>query len=250
MLKEIIENIEGKGVAPIIISFNQQQIQIQGFFPTTHLTNPKMAPAFVPGPAVTARTFSGARLRKCAASTGTVRMSTPSVSRRQALAAAAALLGGAALTPLSALAKAGTSPSISVFGVGGMSSPFASGVQKGGTVLYKTFGPDEVAVFERIVRESKDRLESASGAIKIKSWDDVRSKIRLEAADLRKTQITIMSNLQDPDQVATAQKAYKTFKQDIEALDAACVQKNQNRAYKAYNASLKSLTAWQSAAGF
>lgn len=211
-----------------------------------------MAPAFVTGPALSARSFSGAAVKKCVSSSPTtvVAMSASPISRREALATAAALVAGTVLGPFAASAKSGDSPKISVFGVGGASSPFTAGIQTGGKVAYKQFNDDEVAVFKRIVSESYDRLEGALPSIKIKSWEDIRSRIRLEASDLRKTQLTVNANIEDSKKSATAAKAYQTFKQDIERLDAAAVEKNQDKAYKAYNASLKSLAAWKSIVGF
>lgn len=177
-------------------------------------------------------------------------MSATPVSRRQALSAAAALVAGASLAPLIANAKSGDSPSISIFGIGGQSSPFTAGVPTGGKVQYTGFNDDEIATYKRIVNESKDRLEGASDSIKAKSWEDIRGRIRLEAQDLRKTQLTVNSNIRDKKVQAAAAKAYQLFKEDIERLDMACVQKNQEKAYKSYNSSLKSLQAWQTAAGF
>lgn len=209
-----------------------------------------MAPAFVTGPVLSCRaSFAGAAVKCPASSASAVTMTAAPMSRRQALAAAAALVSGAALSPLAAFAKSGDAPKISVFGVGGASSPFVAGWETGGKVIYKRFGEDELAVFKRIVSDSKNRLEGASDSIKQKSWEDVRSRIRLEASDLRKTQITINDAIDDPSQAAKATKAYKTFKNDIERLDAAAIQKNQDRAYKAYNASLKSLSTWQDTVG-
>lgn len=176
-------------------------------------------------------------------------MSAAPVSRRQALLAGFALLAGATL-PKDALAKSGDSPKISVFGVGGASSPFDSGIQRGGKTQYKEFQPDEVAVFKRIVAESKERLEGAADSIKAKSWEDIRSRIRLEASDLRKTQLTVNANIEDSKQSAAATKAYKVFKKDLEDLDYAAVTKNQDKARKYYNAALKSLSAWEASAGF
>lgn len=174
-------------------------------------------------------------------------MGVTPVSRRQALLSAAALLVGA---PMAALAKSGDSPKISVFGVGGQSSPFTAGVKRGGKVLYSTLGDDEVAVFKRIIAQSKERLELAAPSIKAKSWEDIRSRIRLEASDLRKTQLTVNASIEDAAQNKKAENAYKTFKKDLESLDQACIQKNQDRAYKGYNASLKSLSAWEDITGF
>lgn len=171
------------------------------------------------------------------------------VSRRQALAAAAAMAAGAILSPTAASAKSGDSPKISIFGVGGASSPFTAGVQTSGNVLYKAFGDAELDVFKRIVSDAKERLEGSADSIKIKSWEDIRSQLRLQT-DLRKTQISVNNGISDPKQAAKAVKAYQTFKTDIERLDAACVQKNQDQAYKAHKASVASLAAWQNTVGF
>lgn len=219
--------------------------------PASHRLLFKMAPAFVTGPVLSFRaSFAGTSLKCSTSSTSAVTMTAAPMSRRQALAAAAALVAGATLSPLAASAKGGDAPKISIFGVRGASSPFTAGYQTGGKVIYKKFNDDEVAVFKRIVSDSKNRLEGASDSIKLKSWEDVRSRIRLEASDLRKTQISVMGGIEDPSQAAKATKAYETFKNDIERLDAAAIQKNQDRAYKAYNASLKSLSAWQDSVGF
>lgn len=163
------------------------------------------------------------------------------------MATAAALMAG---VPLAALAKSGEAPSISIFGVGGQSSPFSAGVQTGGKKVYKSFNDDEVALYKRIVEESNDRLEGALDSIKIKSWEDIRSRIRLEAYNLRKTQLKVNANIDDAKQSSAAEKAYKVFKTDLENLDQAAVAKNQDKAYKAYNASLKSLAAWKTTVGF
>lgn len=229
----------------------------------THLTNstlpsraslpiPIMHPAFVPRPPVSARSsFSGLSLKS---STTTCRpiltMTATPISRRQALSAAAALITGATLSPLIANAKSGDSPKISVFGVGGQSSPFTAGVQQGGKVIYKTFNDDEITLYKRIITDSKDRLAGAIDSIKGKSWEDVRSRIRLEAYDLRKTQLTVNANIDDKKTSDAATKAYKAFKNDLENLDQAAVEKNPDKAFKFYNASLKSLSAWQDTVGF
>lgn len=186
----------------------------------------------------------------CATTTNkyTPRMSSGPLSRRDAMLAGAALLTGAIL-PKSAFAKSGDSPKISIFGVGGASSPFDAGIQTGGKVIYKSFNDDEIAVFKRIFEESKERIEGASESIKIKSWEDIRSRLRL-GYDLRKIQIQVNANIENEKQSAAATKAYKAFKQELENLDQACIQKNQDKAYKAYNASLKTLATWQSTAGF
>ncbi|PXF43342.1 hypothetical protein BWQ96_06905 [Gracilariopsis chorda] len=206
--------------------------------------------AFVTGPSFTVRTaFAGKTLPKCSNAPASITMSQSSVSRRQALLTGAALLSAAVLQPLSAYAKGGDSPKISVFGVGGASSPFDAGIQTGGKVQYKPFLEDEVAVFQRIIDDAKDRLIGSSASIKDKNWEDIRSQIRLQY-DLRRTQITINGNMPDKKTTEKATKAYQAFKTDIENLDQACIQKDQSKAYKAYNAALKSFANWQATTGF
>lgn len=207
-----------------------------------------MAPAFVSGAsAVSTRTpFTGATLQKCTSArpAPALTMSANPMSRRQALLAGAALLAG---VPLSAFAKSGEGPKISVFGVGGASSPFDAGIKRSGSILYSKFNADELAVFKRISTESKDRIVGAADSIKAKSWEDVRSRMRLEATELRYVQQKINASLGD-DGVEAVQ-ASNRLKLDLEKMDQACVQKNQDKTYKHYNAVLKDLDAWATAAG-
>lgn len=170
-----------------------------------------------------------------------------SISRREALIGGAALLAG---IPLSALAKGGDSPKISIFGVGGASSPFDAGFQRGGKVLYSEFGDDELAVFKRIVNQSEERIVDATESIKAKSWEDIRSRCRLEAYDLRKVILRVNGAISDKAQADKAQKIANSIKQDIEQLDQACVAKNQDLAYKKYNATVKDIAEWKSFVGF
>lgn len=207
-----------------------------------------MAPAFVSGPGVSSRTtFSGNALSTCVKpSHATVTMSAQPMSRRQALLAGAALLAG---IPVSTFAKSGDSPKISIFGVGGASSPFEAGVAKGGKKLYKEFNDSELGTFKRIINESKDRISGAQDSIKAKSWEDIRSRVRLEAGELRKVQTKLNDGLSASDDQVRAKKAARAVKIDLEELDQACVQKNQEVAYKKYNAVLKDIDAWMETVG-
>lgn len=173
-------------------------------------------------------------------------MSAGPISRRDALLTGAALLLG---VPAAALAKSGEGPKISVFGIGGPSSPFNAGIPTGGKVQYKENGEAEIAVFRRIISESKTRLEGAVPSLKAKYWEDIRSTLRLEMTGLRPTVLKINSTLDDTTS-KKATKAYLVLKNDLENLDQACIQKNQNKAFKAYNASLKSFSAWQDVVGY
>lgn len=196
--------------------------------------------------AAAAPSFTGARLRAPArcASAGP-RMA---LSRRDALGAAvgaaAALLAGSP-----ALAKGGDAPKISVFGVGGASSPFTKGVQKGGTVQYEAFGDDEVEVFKKCVEVSKDRLAGTVAIVKEKSWDDVRSQVRLEMYELRKTAERLNANVGDKGTKQKAAQEYADFKNAIEKLDYAAITKNQDKAYKSLSKATASLNSWASTVG-
>ena len=171
-------------------------------------------------------------------------------NRRQLLVQGLTTLAGLTFLSKSANAKSGDSPTISIFGVGGQSSPFTKGVQKGGKTLYKPYSKDELEVYTRIIQESKDRLDGAEYAIRDKSWEDVRSRIRLEMSDLRKVQMNLNQNLQDTKERSNAEKMYQKFKQDIEALDYAASTKDQSRAYKAWNSASQNLKQWRKLVGF
>lgn len=192
--------------------------------------------------------FAGARLRRAAVCGANVpRMS---LSRRDALAGAAGAAAAALLSGVgAALAKSGDAPKISVFGVGGASSPYTAGVQKGGVVQYKEMNSGEIELYKRLIGESKVRLESAIEPIKGRSWDDVRSRIRLEMSELRGVLVKLNDNISDKDSAEKANKAYADFKLAIENLDYAAITKDQGKAFKFYNAALKSLGAWTTAAG-
>lgn len=168
------------------------------------------------------------------------------MSRREALLAGVALVTG---VPLAALAKGGDSPKISIFGVRGASSPFDAGFQTGGKVLYSELGDEEVAIYKRIVKDSTARIEGTNDAIKTKSWQDIRARIRLEASELRTVQSIINDAIDDKATNKAAQKALGRFKVSLEGFDQACIEKNQNDAYKKYNATMKDLAAWQEVVG-
>lgn len=212
-----------------------------------------MAPAFVVAPAGPARAFAGAALR-CTRPTPRpelVSMTAAPISRRDALAAAIALVAGATVVaPRPSFAKGGEGAKISIFGVGGASSPFVAGVKTTGQVQYSKFGDSELAVFKNIIDQSEQRVAGAGDSIKLKSWEDIRSSIRLEASGLRETIRKVNSSIDDPKVAKAADKAYASLKQNMENLDQACIQKNQDKAFKSYNALLKDISSWKTVAGF
>lgn len=203
------------------------------------------SPAFAAPAAVGARALAGAALATptCAAAAGP----TMALSRRAALGAALSAVG-AAMLPAAAFAKGGDAPKISVFGVGGASSPFDKGIEKGGTVLYSRFSDDEMAYFKSIVDASQERFVQAKSSIDIKSWEDIRSLIRLETTLLRTTMVKVGESL-DKDGQKKATSIYEGFKKDLNDLDYACSIKNQEKAQKAYKATLKSFGSWRDEVG-
>eukprot|EP00172_Hildenbrandia_rubra_P003658 Plantae.Rhodophyta-Hildenbrandia_rubra.ctg6110.p1 GENE.Plantae.Rhodophyta-Hildenbrandia_rubra.ctg6110~~Plantae.Rhodophyta-Hildenbrandia_rubra.ctg6110.p1 ORF type:complete len:213 (-),score=25.68 Plantae.Rhodophyta-Hildenbrandia_rubra.ctg6110:435-1073(-) len=180
----------------------------------------------------------------------TMTMNTSKVSRRDVMIRALVAGGALVVGPLTAQAKSGDAPKISIFGVGGQSSPFTAGIKSGGKTLYKPYNADELQIYGRIINESKDRLDGAAQAIKDKSWEDLRSRMRLEMSDLRKTQMTLMNNLSDKKERSDAEITYQQFKQAIEDLDYAASTKNQDKALKAYTAAQTHLASWRDTVGF
>lgn len=192
-------------------------------------------------------TFAGTRLAKVqrapTCKTNTVSMS---ISRRAALSgAAAALLGRVG----AALAKSGDSPKISVFGVGGASSPYTAGIQTGGTVQYKAYNDAELLVFKKNIDESKARLESAIEPIKGRAWSDVQSRIRLEMSDVRNTMLKLNAAIDDESTAKKATQIYTDFKLALEALDYATIVKDQAKAVKNYNVVLEKFNSWVNLVG-
>lgn len=211
----------------------------------TSPTTMHSTPAFTAPAALGARALAGAALSTptCAPSAGP----TMALTRRAALGAALSAVG-AAMLPASAFAKGGDAPKISIFGVGGASSPFESGIQKGGTVLYERFSEDEMAYFKSILDASSDRFVQAKASIDIKSWEDIRSLIRLETTLLRTTMVKVAESL-DKDGQKKATAIYDGFKKDLNDLDYACSTKNQDKAQKSYKAVLRSFASWRAEVG-
>lgn len=202
-------------------------------------------PAFTAPASLSARAFSGPSV---AQPTTSLSPSTPTMalSRRSALGAALTA-AGAALLPAAAFAKGGESAKISIFGMGSASSPFVAGIKTSGTVQYKRFSDDELAYFKSIVDASGERFAQTKASIDIKNWEDIRSLIRLETTLLRQTMVSVMDSL-DGDRAKDSQKVFQAFKKDINDLDYACVTKNQDKAQKAYKATVKSFYQWREVA--
>jgi hypothetical protein len=204
-----------------------------------------------PAAVASASQLLGARLACPAAATASTPV-TMALSRRAALSVGLGALGAALLGAGSpVLAKSGEGAKISVFGVGGASSPFVSGISKSGQVLYTPFSDEEQNYFKGIVEGSAERLTGAKTSIDGKSWEDIRSAIRLEMTLLRQTAVTINSNLRlsDPKKADTADKIFAQFKKNVNALDYACVLKDQDKALKSYKATIKDFAGWREVVG-
>lgn len=106
---------------------------------------------------------------------------------------------------------------------------------------------DEVAKYRNILKESqKDLSVTAAAAIDGKSWEDVRSALRLRANDLG----AAAKRLSDASPSAKeATKAYNRFKASANKLDWAARQKNQAKAVAAREAAAADLDKWARVVG-
>lgn len=111
------------------------------------------------------------------------------------------------------------------------------------------YNDDEKEYLEKIVSDSTDSLKSTDGPILDKSWEEIRSRLRLEMNLLRKTQVELNQKITDPKSKADAEKAYEQFKKDIDNLDYAARTKNQDKALKSRGLAIISLAAWVKAVG-
>lgn len=107
---------------------------------------------------------------------------------------------------------------------------------------------DEVAKYRNIFQESqKDLRVTAAAAIDVKSWEDVRSALRLRANDLG----AAAKRLSDASPVSNeATKAYNQFKKSANKLDWAARQKNVAQAVAAREAAAADLDKWGRVVGF
>jgi hypothetical protein len=203
-----------------------------------------------PAPVASRAAFSGGAVSVSASAPAlSAAATTMSLNRRSALGLGLGALGAALLKGSAPVqAKSGEFARQSIFGVGGASSPFDAGIQRSGTVQYSKFAPAEMAYFKSIVDGSSTRLDSAKTEIDNKSWEAVRSTIRLEMALLRQTMLSVQANIADPKIKASAQKLYDAFKKDVNDMDYACVVKNQDKARKSFKLTVSDLASWREVA--
>jgi Oxygen evolving enhancer protein 3 (PsbQ) len=203
-----------------------------------------------PAPVASRAAFSGGAVSvSTSAPAPSAAATTMSLNRRSALGLGLGALGAALLKGAAPVhAKSGEFARQSIFGVGGASSPFDAGIQRSGTVQYSKFAPAEMAYFKSIVDGSSTRLDSAKTEIDNKSWEAVRSTIRLEMSLLRQTMLSVQANIADPKVKASAQKLYDAFKKDVNDMDYACVLKNQDKARKSFKLTVTDLASWREVA--
>merc|ERR1719409_1651959 len=200
------------------------------------------APAVAPLPA------SRAAVRSTAP-----QMAEDAASRRQLMARGAALFGLAAAQ--SASAKSGEFGKISIFdlvGTPAISSPYQEGGPQAGpdsTFGYKKTGGEflakdyqsEVGRERAAFKVSSDIVSSQKGNIDSKTWWLVRDNLRGQAYNMKANMQAL--NAVAPD-TAAANKAYKTFWNEINALDLACQKKELALAQKEYDDVLAALAAY------
>merc|ERR1719247_425591 len=191
-------------------------------------------------------------------------MTEESSSRRELFARAGAAVFAASAVQ-GASAKAGQFSKLDIFSVVGepaISSPYQvggpkgstiSGIEKGettygytksdGPILADGFRDDvtrEKAAYEvsaKIVRSQQKNIDS-------KTWWLVRDNLRGQAYNMKENMLAINSVLA-PAASAKAAKAYKTFWNEINQLDLACVKKELDLANKEYGEVLAALKAYE-----
>ncbi|OSX79123.1 hypothetical protein BU14_0086s0010 [Porphyra umbilicalis] len=208
--------------------------------------------AFVlPTGAVGASSLHGARVATPAvcANAGIAMRAGGDAPTRRAVLAGALAAAGLAILPDTAQAMGGEGAKQSFFGAKSISNPFTYNEKSKGPIVYKPYNDDEKAYLEKIVTDSKSSLKSTDGPILDKSWEEVRSRLRLEMSLLRKTQVELNKKITDPKSKAAAEKAYEQFKKDIDNLDYAARTKNQDKALKSRGFAITSLDAWVKAVG-
>lgn len=172
------------------------------------------------------------------------------LERRQLLqGAAAALL--AALIGKALPSHAAGEPKMSFFGADAPSSPFTYD-EKEGEPIYKGITPELVEEYRAAINGAKKRIEDSGDAIAKKSWEDVRSALRLAVGTLRSvcTKVNAYASAQATKQEKkNIEKAYRDFLKRIEDMDYAARMKDQDRAERFRTASISALDNWMTVVG-
>ncbi|KAF6001902.1 hypothetical protein CCYA_CCYA12G3384 [Cyanidiococcus yangmingshanensis] len=172
------------------------------------------------------------------------------LDRRQLLqwvaATSATVLIGKAL-PSSAAGE----PKMSFFGADAPSSPFTYNEREGEPV-YKGITPELLNEYRASINGAKKRIEDAGEAISKKSWEDVRSALRLAVGTLRSVCSKVNSYAMaqaTKQEKQNIEKAYREFLKRIEDMDFAARMKDQDRAERLRTASISALDNWMSVVG-
>ncbi|EKX34060.1 hypothetical protein GUITHDRAFT_166304 [Guillardia theta CCMP2712] len=189
------------------------------------------ASAFSPAPVVTGK---GLRTRSCDV--------TMQMDRRAMVKGVAAAVVAA---PAAAFASIGDSPKQSYFGAGAMSAPFGDVYGLTGPGIWSKMNDTERGIYERILGDSKKRLQSVEDYINNNEWDRSRTALRLGMYETRKAMIRIneASGSQE------AKDLFAKFKRQLEATDFALAKKDGALAFKLRAATEVTFSQWLASVG-
>ena len=163
-------------------------------------------------------------------------------------------LGAAVLGTLlgrSLPAEAKGEPKMSFFGADAQSSPFTyNEVQE--TPIFEGLTADDLKKYRETVMSAKARIEATSDAISKKSWEDIRSALRLALGTLRDAclkinQVAIAQG--GPNEKKNIQKAYRNFLSKIEEMDYAAREKSVDKVERLRTAATAALDNWMTVVG-
>jgi hypothetical protein len=215
-------------------------------FVTSFQLQPKGKGSFLARTAGSRNSFS-----HCGNSGGTVaKLENAALDRRQLLqgllVAAVAVFAGKAQP-----AHSGSEPKMSFFGADAPSSPFSYNESQK-EPLFKGITPELLEEYRLAISEAKKRIEDSGEAISTKSWEDVRSALRLALGTLRSvcSKVNAYAAAEATKQEKKKiEKAYRDFLKTIEDMDYAARMKDPDRAERLRTASIAALDNWMSTVG-
>nr|CAH04626.1 putative PsbQ protein homologue precursor [Guillardia theta] len=147
--------------------------------------------------------------------------------------------------PAAAFASIGDSPKQSYFGAGAMSAPFGDVYGLTGPGIWSKMNDTERGIYERILGDSKKRLQSVEDYINNNEWDRSRTALRLGMYETRKAMIRIneASGSQE------AKDLFAKFKRQLEATDFALAKKDGALAFKLRAATEVTFSQWLASVG-
>ena len=195
--------------------------------------------------------FQGLRTRSCDV--------TMQMDRRAMVKGVAAAVVAA---PAAAFASIGDSPKQSYFGAGAMSAPFGDVYGLTGTGIWSKMNDTERGIYERILGDSKKRLQSVEDYINNNEWDRSRTALRLGMFETRKAMIRINeasgSQVRHPVSISClacsrslqeAKDLFAKFKRQLEATDFALAKKDGALAFKLRAATEVTFSQWLASVG-